>query len=187
MNENTQDIIVYHGSKTKFDAFSYSFIGDNGTDEGKGFYFTTSKEIALHYAGADGYFLECKLTPTRIITDNAKTITADEYRKIITVMDEKCEYLSNYGEVGYDGFEKVFNWAKSAEFDDEDSDVELISGIANASGCIETTNRTLDELFGINCIIEYSPKWGGEQAIYVALIPEIITILNVYDAKSVEI
>lgn len=170
-------MIVYHGSQELFDIFDYDKIGTNGTSEGKGFYFTDKKSIAEGY-GQDGYLYIVEFNGEKRLSSKEKTITRQQLKEYLIRLDEETDYLSNWGDVSYDGYEKVLNKALRGEYDQSDNDVDMICGIANACGDIETSLTLVYEVLGYDSIIEEA-EWGGDQRIYIALINEIIEILDV--------
>lgn len=50
VDEQGRPLVVYHGTPNKFDTFDVERVGTQGTAEGNGFYFTTSKKFAQGYA-----------------------------------------------------------------------------------------------------------------------------------------
>ena len=66
IESNNQKIIAYHGG-SNFDSFEYSQIGSAGNEliYGKGFYFTSDKQMAQDFAVKlrHGYIYTCELTP----------------------------------------------------------------------------------------------------------------------------
>lgn len=51
----------YHGAKVAFDAFDPARAADGHAQEGCGFYFTSDRDDAIHYAGSTGYLLTVEL------------------------------------------------------------------------------------------------------------------------------
>lgn len=174
-------MIVFHGSQQLFDTFDYSKIGLNGTSEGKGFYFTDSINVANHY-GSNGYLYAVEFNGKKSLSSDKKTITRQQLKTYLLALDEKTEYLSNWGDKDSDGLEKVLNEAVRGEYDQSDNDVDLISGISNASGDLETSLSLVYKLLGYDSII-LDAEWGNGQRLYIALTNDIITIVNVQEMK----
>lgn len=171
-------MLVYHGSKNLFDVFDYSKIGENGTMEGKGFYFTDSERIAKGY-GQEGYLYTVEFSGKKSLSSDKKTISIQELKEYLKALDEKTDYLSNWGDVYSDGFEKVLNEAVYGEYDACDNDVDIISGIATASGDMEISLTLLYQLLGYDSIV-LDANWGKSQhIIYIALTNDIIKIKEV--------
>lgn len=168
---------VYHGSPAKFEVFDYTKVGTQGTTEGKGFYFTDTKRIAEGY-GANGYLYTVEWLGKKSLSSDTFTITPEQFRKYLIELDKKTDYLSNYGEVDFEGLERVLSYAMAGDYESSENDVDLISGVINASGDIGTTVTLLHEMFGYDSIIT-GAEWGGEQTIYIALIHEAFRIVDV--------
>lgn len=175
---------VYHGSPARFEKFDYSKIGTNGTSEGKGFYFTDSKRIAEGY-GQDGYLYTVNFKGKKSLSSDALTITREELKKFLIELDKETDYLSNWGDVSFDGLEKVLDEAIRGEYDTSDNDVDLISGIANASGSMEASLTILHKLLGFDSIV-MDAEWGNGQKIYIALIHDVIELVEVKELKKKE-
>lgn len=172
---------VYHGSKELFDQFDYGKIGTNGTMEGKGFYFTDSKAIADGY-GQNGYVYTVEFKGRNSLHSDKKEITRKQLEKYLKALDEKTDYLSNWGEVAYDGYNKVMQEAVRGEYDGSDNDVDMISGIANACGNMEVALTLVYEVLGYDSIV-LDAEWGSDQRLYIALVNDIIEIVNVESRK----
>lgn len=160
--------IAYHGSAKEFQDFSYEYLGSNGTSEGFGFYFTSDKSIAEGYAD-NGMLRKVALDIKKPLNFTQLTISKPEFTKFLQTLDPTGEnYLSNWGEVAYEGYNKVLNTAVEGEFSSSDNDVDLISGIIQASGRnAELINRILKQALGYDGIIINKPSWGGDQTIYI--------------------
>lgn len=171
-------VTVYHGSPKKFKQFNFSKIGTNGTSEGKGIYFTTNKSIASGY-GQDGYLYTVKLHINKSLILNEKHLTKKQLKKLFLHLHELDEYhLSNYGDVDYYGLERVLSDAVEMTFSD-DCDVEMISGIVNTIGSVETVNDALYKVLGYDSIVAV-PDWQADkQTLYIALINDIIEIVDI--------
>lgn len=174
-------MIVFHGSQQLFDTFDYGKIGLNGTSEGKGFYFTDSINVANHY-GINGYLYTAEFNGKKSLSSDKKTITRQQLKKYLLALDEKTEYLSNWGDKDYEGLEKVLNEAVRGEYDQSDNDVDMISAISNTSGDMKTSLSLVYELLGYDSIM-LDAEWGNGQRIYIALTNEIIDIVNVKELK----
>ena len=167
----------YHGSPNKFEIFDYNKIRTNGSSEGLGFYFTDNIDIAKGY-GSDGYLYCVKLKGKKPLSDNEKTITKDDLKMYIEELHMFTNFLDNYGEIEYSGYDYVLNLALDSEYNYNDTDTEIISSIYNAVGENEKTITLLYELLGYDHILS-KPTWGENQNIYIALTNDIIEILNI--------
>lgn len=54
-DEKGRLIVLYHGSQETFDAFTFRFMGQQGTAAGPGIYFAADPGISLAYTDQDGY------------------------------------------------------------------------------------------------------------------------------------
>lgn len=173
-----ENMKLYHGSPSKFDQFKPDFMRTNGTAEGIGFYFTTDKDIAEGYAH-EGYLYTVEINGHKALSSEEITLTYEEVEKLILALDEKDEYLSNYGDKEWEGFEKVLNEAVNSTFDFCDNDVEIISGIYNTNGEDKEVLSMVYDLLGYDHYVVETPTWGEGQKIVIALTNEIIDILEV--------
>lgn len=169
-------MIVYHGSKNKFEKFDYEYMGWNATSEGFGFYFTDSKQIAEGYAS--GFLYTVEFTGKKSLSSDKKTITKAQLRKFLTRLDETGQYLSNYGDTEYEGFNKVLSEAVNSTYNSDD-DVEMICGICNAYGNKEEVLQELYKMFGFDSIV-LQAAWGTvPHKIYIATVHEAYNIISV--------
>jgi hypothetical protein len=161
-------IKAYHGSRSDFNKFSYEFIGKIGSSEGYGFYFTNNKEVAQMYAENNGKLYYAYLQINKSLNSSKKTITKPQLAKLIQAIDPRGdEILSNWGDVQSEGYRKVLIEAVNAYYNDNQNDVELISGIINDNGRnYEEIYQILKKTLGYDGIITI-PDWGHGQTIYV--------------------
>lgn len=172
-------MILYHGSPNQFEEFDYSKIGLNGTNEGKGFYFTDTKRIAEGYAGREGYLYTILWKGKKPLSYTEVTLTVQEFKKYILKLDEKLNYLSNWGEKEFEGVHSLLKKALMGEYKTAESDADMIGGIVNVSGSPEIALKTLHSLLGYDSIVIDSPEWGRGQKIYVALVQDAFEIESV--------
>lgn len=165
---------LYHGSKNKFEKFSYKHIRENGTSEGIGFYLTNNKEIAERY-GANGYLYEFEITEDKELSSKEITLTDLELRKLLLALDKKEQILSNWGDVEWEGLNSVLVTAIENLKDDTD-DVELISGLCNIGGFEEVLTTLYKELGYTHTRVE--ANWGN-QIIYVAFVNDCLKLNSV--------
>jgi hypothetical protein len=173
-------MIGYHGSTSLFEVFDYDKIGTNGTSEGIGFYFTNNKNVAMGY-GQQGFIYTVDIHYQKPLSSEKKTITKTQLKKYLSILHQETEYLSNWGDIEYEGFVNVLNRAVESEFNHSENDVELISGISHASGNIEVGLTTLYKVLGYDSIV-MEADWGNQQ-LYIALTNDIITIVDVQALK----
>lgn len=152
---------IYHGSKNKFETFSYDKIRTNATSEGVGFYCTDNKEVAERY-GSNGYVMTYEYKGRKRLNSKKVTLTEDELRKYLLALDEDDEFLSNYGDIGWDGIDKVLACALEDLLEYSKDDVELISGICNSFGGFERPLEILYDVLGYDSAI-VDAKWGNQK------------------------
>lgn len=98
-----------------------------------------------------------------------RTISENELAQFIRALDPTGEgYLSNWGEVGYEGYENVLKTAVEGEMSGSGGDVDLICGIIQAEGRnAEFVYKILKQTLGYDGIVVNKPNWGGNQVVYV--------------------
>jgi len=161
----------YHGSSNDFEEFSYDYLGANGTNEGKGFYFTNKRDIAKGYKlGPYGKLFEAYVDVRKPLSPDRLTISRRDLIKFLKALDpDGSGYLSNYGDVSYEGYDTILNEAVNNLLQYDDNDVDLISGIVNGlGGNPERIYPILKETLGYDGIIIHKPNWGEDQIITVA-------------------
>lgn len=96
------------------------------------------------------------------------TIDANSFALFLKALDPSGDdYLSNWGEVDYEGYDVVLNRAVEMEISGSDNDVDLISGVIQAQGRnAEFVNKILKQVLGYDGIIINNPIWGEGQTIY---------------------
>jgi len=136
IDEKGKPKVMYHGTSADVEQFNYNFAysGEGGSHSGSGFYFTTNPESASMYSqkkGLDG----ANITPVYLSLKNplkidfAKgeisgadiSLTKEQVKKIIMsapgIRSKSDSPLMNFGDVNYEGFDKVLNDAISAYAD----------------------------------------------------------------------
>lgn len=186
VDESGKPTIVYHGSPNDFNVFTYDKLGSNGTNEGFGFYFTDKKNIADGYAGEGRTAMQLYLNIEKPLSIDSKVMTKQQLTKFIRTLDPNGQgYLSNWGDVSYEGYNNVLKKAVDAEYNGSTNDVDMISGIANAAPMgYEDVYRSLKSSIGYDGIVVNNPEWGNDpaygkpQTIYVAFFPEQVKSVN---------
>ena len=132
VDENGNLKVVYHGSPSDFNTFRLEYLGANGTAEGYGFYFTDKKSIAENYSrgregqqnGEVGKLFEVYLDIKKPLSDTEVTMSRAQFRKFLTMLNkqvdadgERLDILSNYGDVEWEGLNKVLNYATQGQSD----------------------------------------------------------------------
>ncbi len=158
----------YHGSPKEFQDFSYEYLGNTGTTEGFGFYFTSDKNVAEMFVDG-GVLKKAILDIKKPLNFEGRTISKDEFAHFLRTLDPTGEgYLSNWGDVGYKSYEQVVQTTVEGEMSGSDNDVDLISGVIQALGRdTEFVYKVLKQTLGYDGIIVNNPSWGGKQVVYV--------------------
>jgi hypothetical protein len=166
--KKAEQYLAYHGSPKDFKEFSYEFMGNTGTAEGFGFYFTSDQNIAQMFADG-GALKKAMLEINKPLNFEGRTISKDELAQFLRALDPTGEgYLSNWGEVGYEGYEQVLKTAVEGEMSGSGGDVDLICGIIQAEGRnAELVYSVLKQTLGYDGIVVNNPNWGGDQVVYV--------------------
>jgi len=178
---------AYHGSPNKIDKWDYKKIGTHGTSEGYGFYFTSSREVAQQYA-QDGYIYHVRLTFNKPLIAGERRLDLQDIKKLLKVVDPDGQgFLSNYGNVSYEGYESVLESASQALDSYNDDDVDIISDIYNTSPIdLEKFYTIVRKTLGYDGIAENSPVWGTDynQIIYIAWFNSQIEIVEVEEVNK---
>jgi len=172
---------LYHGSPHLFDTFDFDRIGENGRLEGPGVYFTPMKSIAEAYAGEDGYIYTVDWHGKKTLNSTHHTLSARAIYAIMKGCDVVNDYLSNYGDKTFTPVDKILRMALLTETDTTDSDLELISSIATATGDLAGTLSIVHHVTGCDHTI-VAPIWGQDKRphdVYIAFTPDAFTIESV--------
>lgn len=159
-------LIVYHGTDNEFNEFKSEYMGQTGTALGQGFYFTSIQDDARGFGkNVKSFFLNIrkplnskKLTMRR----NDVMILIDNIDKKQSENDPDFGYgiLSDFGDVDYEGRNKVLKNAVDILLDNE-NDVDLVGDLINMSGDYDLVVDVLRNILGYDGII------NKEKNIYV--------------------
>ena len=169
-------MLVYHGSNNLFNEFDYSKMGETGTAEGQGFYFTDSLDVANMYSEEGGYIYECEFMGKKSLNSEKITLKRSEIKKILIALNSEMDILSNWDDVEYYGLNKVLNMAIE-NIMLCNSDVEIYGSLCNITDNIELISKTFNKILGYDSIV-LKADWAN-QYIYIAIVPEIVKIINV--------
>lgn len=129
---------VYHGTGADIEAFDLSRSGSaSGAEQyGIGVYTTTNPTLASGYANSTVQNANVMPLLTRmsnpISDETAKKLTKAQIKKIIEQSPDLDEQLWNYGDVGYEGKNKVLNDAVNSLYEYQgDKMLENLHPIAN--------------------------------------------------------
>lgn len=171
---------LYHGGNAGFNQFSFEKMGEQGTAEGKGFYFTNKEDIAKSYVKeSGGRLMKVMLKEGNRLNGQKVTITRSQLGKIIDAIDPKGDdFLANYGDVTFEGRNKVKAQAMSNLLDFSNSDVDLIAGMINSGISPEMIYDVVEKVTGKFGIKEKA-TWGGEgHEINIATSPRHIKLAD---------
>jgi hypothetical protein len=178
VDENGEPMVVYHGTDAEFSVFDYSKIGTNGRLEGAGFYFTNNKSVAQGY----GNPIEAYLKIEKPMDYDQKPFSKPTLQKIIKrVAEIESErdgnsigdgFLSNYGDVNYEGLDSVVREATNLIADDETA-VDQLSGIVGSGVNPEVVNLATKEVTGFDGVVAkgFGNQGDKSNTIYVAFFP----------------
>lgn len=172
-------LVVYHNSAKEFSAFDMFKVGqENGTDYGRGIYFTDDYSKAKGYGDVpySVYLrIENPIEPTQ------KKVTRNQWRKIANIiLENDLDAFINYGEEKNMAINNFIEWETS-----DTPDIDVLAGMYNAGVTdTETINRAFVEVTGYDGVISkgYYDDPNSLFNIYVALIPE--QIKSIYNRGS---
>lgn len=166
VDDNGMPLVVYHGSDADFNEFNSEFIGKTGTALGQGFYFTNNQTDASGFgSNVKSFYLNIR----KPLNSNKLTIKKNELYQLLDTIDKtQCQndndfgygILSDYGDVDYEGREKVLRYAVNLEMENQ-NDVELIGGLINTTNDYNLVVNVLYNLLGYDGVI------NDERGIYV--------------------
>ena len=178
VDEEGKPLRVYHGTPNTFDTFSYDYLGTTGTALGYGFYFAKDKNIAGMYTNNNGNIMETYLRINKPLNSRDITITKARLKKLIKALDPTGDdFLTNYGDASYEGYEKVINKALNNLLEYNNNDVDLISDIINSSGSdVAEFYQILADTLGYDGIITDTEGMG---TVYIPFLPtQIKSVYN---------
>ena len=183
IDENGRPLVVYHGSKDVFSVFDASKIGQQGRSEGAGFYFTNDKKIADGYAGETGNLIAAYLSLKKPMPYNQKSFSKPILTKIIkkvaeiesveTEMGIGDGFLSNYGDVNYEGLSSVIKGAVDL-ISSDDLAIDQMGGIVGSGVDPVIVNKAVFEVTKFDGVISNGFSNKGGSKIFTAFFPEQI-------------
>jgi len=191
--------VVYHGTGAKVTdsfIFDYSRLGEHGTSEGAGFYFTENGEIADSYNN-DGSTLDVYLSIKKPLAYDADGFSHHELKKILKAfakseaeqdeMDIEDGFLSNYADVRRTGIDAAISDAADSLMGVKAID-QIGSLIINNTDT-EIINRAVYDVTGYDGIVSDGFANQGGDKIYVAFFPEQIKSTKAikYDSSNPDI
>jgi hypothetical protein len=176
-------IKAYHGTKANFNAFNLNKI--QNTAEGVGFYFADDPSVASGYGKVKSLFLSMKKplahdgkafnksTLSKILTDIAK----EEFKANRDEMEDIADgFLSNYGDIRHEGFNKVLNEAVNS-LSNEPSANHQLGGIYHSGVSLPLLASSVKKVTGYDGYIsrgEKDPAHARDYLVYIAWSPNQI-------------
>lgn len=170
----------YHGTPIEFESFDPSFIG-SGTDQlGSGFYFTDTFETARNYAMKTGDEVEGRVVLV-VELDIANPLplqggfSLSQIEQIMRASPEFDDVLMNFGDVDFEGEEKVISFAVQTYKKSVDGDA--LTGL-NALSNDFFRGHEADFLKAVNRVSGYDGviRPAGEEVHAVVWLPERIRV-----------
>lgn len=188
-DENGNPLVVYYGSGTAIEQFSFDFTNQGNDQLGSGFYFTTDITEAEGYTGRqldpDTPKLGGTDKPTVVSAylsikkplpvDHETKITEFAINRFIQKSPVREEALQNWGDVEFEGEASVVQAAIEGYASNEKTNLlKTLFDIANdfypEPGHIEQFNKLVKQLYGFDGVVaEY-----GDRKHYVAFFPNQI-------------
>lgn len=197
VDDNGKPLVVYHGTGTKIEEFSFDFTGQGNDQVGSGFYFTTSEDQAKGYStrtiddkpklgGQDSpNVVEVYLSIQNPLDSNeVGSVSEDQVREILKYapQDHLEDALWDWGDLSSESKETVLESAIPSYVIDEDNIVRGLFSLANdmfgnsAEG-VRLFNTAVKEVLGYDGVRAYYPD-ADNIVHYVAFFPEQIKSVN---------
>lgn len=167
---------VWHGGAKGFTVFEWERMGQQGTTEGKGFYFTNDRDLARGYADRHGgRIMRVYLRGGKNINGQKLTLTVSQVQRLLTTLHEASESqedgsspLWNYGDIDYEGRDRVIGKAALDLVKYSEDDVSLLAGLINGGADPELVYDAMYAVTGKTGITEQD-AWGkAGHELYVA-------------------
>ena len=179
VDENKRPLVMYHGTSADFPSFGYEYADKGEGASGMGFYFTNMHHTASGYAMQNREISGANVIP--VFLHISKPMDS-EYKRLLNRMQIKQLMLmapdldmglSNFGDVEYEGKNKVLNSAIDGYHEyGYDTLLRQLNSIGNDfySGENEAFLKAIIAITGFNGVV----KKLGEEVYYVAWDPSQI-------------
>lgn len=186
VDANGEPLLVYHGTSAIFDVFDIGRLSSR--NEGPGFYFTTSEDVARGYVNrtsGDGRLIKAYLSIKNPMAYDAAPFSPRTLRDLVKRIAEiendaeggdiRDGFLANFGDTYTNGIDGAAREAANLIAQD-DSAVDQISGIVGSGVSAEHVLRAVIEVTGHDGIVSrgFSNEGDESNTIYVAFRPEQI-------------
>ena len=185
VDEMGRPIVFHHGTNAEMGrdfSFNLKFKGLNGTSGGAGFYFITDHEVASAY----GKVISCYIRAVKPLDIHQKIFPKEVMRKLLdAIVREEAKlydhdigdgYLSNWGDVQHDGYNRVLNTAINA-LSNNTNVVDQFNELIGAGVDAALVNRILKEVTGYDVIIA-DPLGAHDTPVYIVLNPQDIKAIT---------
>lgn len=181
VDANGDPLVVYHGTSADFNEFDYGKIGTQGRAEGAGFYFTNNQSVAKGYGSTMEVYLSIEKPLAYDAKPFSKPILKNIIKRVAEIESERDGmsigdgFLSNFGDVNYEGLDSVLREATNLIADDETA-VDQLSGIVGSGVNPEVVNQATKEVTGYDGIIAkgFGNQGDSSNTIYVSFFPNQI-------------
>jgi len=127
VDDSGKPLVVYHGTNNQFEAFQHKFIGERGTSFGRGFYFAANEDISKGYGkNVESFYIKID----KPVAFDSRKISDKDVLKLIKAAPDLNDALSNWGDVEFEGQDKVLKSALSV-YKNIDNDMDLINSIGH--------------------------------------------------------
>lgn len=168
--------VLYHGTPSEFNKFSYEHLGTNGTLLGKGFYLTDDINVAKAYAnkGENGKVMELYTDIKKPLKWGETTISKQQYKNFVEAINEATEgrlfadYSGEFSEKGSKQYNSTLNDILM-DYEYGGDDIDLITGILNTTGMAwDKGYKILKDTTGYDGIIVTTDVYdSGEGNVYI--------------------
>jgi len=184
VDEKGEPLVVYHGSNAVFDKFDFSFIGEQGSAEGYGFYFTDDKSTAQGYINSrkgPGALYETYVTIQKPMRLDQPVFSPETIEVLMeTIAKKEMEFDPEGIEDVYDT--SIYSNGLTVEMvvEGNDNAVDQIAELANIVGSKEMVLTAVKEVTGYDGIVSkgFGNQGKGGGTIYVPFTPTQIKSVN---------
>lgn len=188
VDEHGNPLKVYHGANADIQAFNHQYIGKGLDQFGPGFYFTTQTHTASGYADTkkdNAVVYPVYLNIKNPLNANfSKRLTKLQIKKFLINAPNIDQALENYGDVDYEGYNKVFNEALNTMFEyQNDTLLKTLHTINNDF----YQHHDSEFLYAVSKILKYDGIQVdfNDEKFYIAFFPnQIKSIFNTNYSKS---
>lgn len=166
-----KDVDFFHGSPYEIERFSLEFCGEGNDHLGSGFYLITDPVVARGYCELPELkaraFSHVKPKPTLhrvrinlsnpLDTNHIQPLSSIQVRKIILASPVLDDALANYGDVDFEGRDKIINQAIVNYIGHDDTPlIKTLHCLSNDfyQGEVKAFNECIEKLLGYDGVID---------------------------------